>query len=206
MKSEPRSSPLPTPHSNDSARPQTNLKRGRSDENASSPRRAINLGDSILKRARHEYSDNAPIRSRARQSQPGSPVIDLSQLEAEHDPMASFEPYNKRPKLRFDQLDDDQKRVVDLATKKRKSIFCSGGAGSGKSGCCEIIVHELRLIRAPFAVIAPTGTAAVNIGAQTIHSFFGWAADENMGIEDFLSNMKTCSEGKACEHPNFDHR
>jgi ATP-dependent DNA helicase PIF1 len=97
--------------------------------------------------------------------------------------------YGKGPKLRFDQLDDDQKRVVNLATMERKNICCVGGAGTGKSETCEIILSELSMTRVRVAIVAASGTAAVNVRGQTIHNFFGWGADDNKGIEEFIRLM-----------------
>jgi ATP-dependent exoDNAse (exonuclease V) alpha subunit len=49
-------------------------------------------------------------------------------------------------------------------------LFVTGRAGSGKS----TLLRALRdLIPEDMAVLAPTGLAAVNVGGQTIHSFFG---------------------------------
>ena len=98
--------------------------------------------------------------------------------------------YNKGPKLRFEQLDDDQKRVVDLATLNRKNICCVGGAGTGKSETCEIIVDEFTKTRVRVAIVAPTGTAAVNVHGQTLHSFFGMGSNTNKGIDKFVQSMK----------------
>src|SRR5690606_15366941 len=51
-------------------------------------------------------------------------------------------------------------------------VFVIGRAGTGKS-------HFIRSLVAadpqyPQAVLAPTGLAAMNIGGQTVHSFFGF--------------------------------
>jgi ATP-dependent exoDNAse (exonuclease V) alpha subunit len=49
-------------------------------------------------------------------------------------------------------------------------LFITGRAGSGKS----TLLRAFRdLIPDDLAVLAPTGLAAVNVGGQTIHSFFG---------------------------------
>ena len=49
-------------------------------------------------------------------------------------------------------------------------LFITGRAGSGKS----TLLRCLRdLIPDDMVVVAPTGLAAVNVGGQTIHSFFG---------------------------------
>ena len=49
-------------------------------------------------------------------------------------------------------------------------LFVTGRAGSGKS----TLLRALRgMIEGQWIVLAPTGLAAVNVGGQTIHSFFG---------------------------------
>ena len=49
-------------------------------------------------------------------------------------------------------------------------LFVTGRAGTGKS----TLLRGLRdVIAGDIAVLAPTGLAAVNVGGQTIHSFFG---------------------------------
>ncbi len=49
-------------------------------------------------------------------------------------------------------------------------LFVTGRAGTGKS----TLLRTLRdLVTDEIAVVAPTGLAAVNVGGQTIHSFFG---------------------------------
>lgn len=50
-------------------------------------------------------------------------------------------------------------------------LFVTGRAGTGKSTllrCLRDLVHD------EMAIVAPTGLAAVNVGGQTIHSFFGF--------------------------------
>lgn len=201
MKREPRESPVPTPHSAHPARPDMSLRRDRfnddGDSSTSPRRRDIDLGQNLFKRARHGPGDDvASTRSRTRRDPLESPVIDLSQDEAENqktessDPLANSPADHEGPKLRFSQLDDDQKRAVDLATKERQSICCGGGAGSGKSGCCEIMVDEFSSAGIRVAVVAPSGTSAVNVHAQTLHSFFGLIPGRNMCIQQLRRNMK----------------
>ncbi len=60
-------------------------------------------------------------------------------------------------------------RVIDLINNGEKVIFLSGKAGTGKSTFLKNIGNytSKQLVK-----IAPTGIAAHNIGATTIHSFF----------------------------------
>lgn len=74
-------------------------------------------------------------------------------------------------------LSEEQKSVLDLVTAKKKSVFFTGSAGTGKSVLMRAIIAELRRmhVREPdrVAVTASTGLAACNIGGVTLHSFGG---------------------------------
>lgn len=77
----------------------------------------------------------------------GSRVKDLSQLD----------------------LNDEFRLVLDLVERQGQSVFITGKAGTGKS----TLLHYLRgTTTKSTAVLAPTGVAALNVGGQTIHSFF----------------------------------
>lgn len=57
----------------------------------------------------------------------------------------------------------------NLLQNTRRSIFLTGKAGSGKSTFLKYICNNTRK---KYVVLAPTGIAAVNVGGQTLHSFF----------------------------------
>ncbi len=73
-------------------------------------------------------------------------------------------------------------RLVDTG----KNIFITGKAGTGKSTLLKVIKESLTQ---NFVVLAPTGVAAVNIGGQTIHSFFGFRPD--ITVEKVLKRKHT---------------
>lgn len=54
------------------------------------------------------------------------------------------------------------------------NIFVTGKAGTGKSTLLALFREKTNR---QIAVLAPTGVAAVNVGGQTIHSFFGFKPD-----------------------------
>jgi len=61
--------------------------------------------------------------------------------------------------------------ALDFVRRGDGHLFITGRAGTGKS----TLLRALReMIDDEVAVVAPTGLAAVNVGGQTIHSFFGF--------------------------------
>ena len=61
--------------------------------------------------------------------------------------------------------------ALDYVRRGDGHLFITGRAGTGKS----TLLRALReMIDDEVAVVAPTGLAAVNVGGQTIHSFFGF--------------------------------
>jgi ATP-dependent DNA helicase PIF1 len=60
-------------------------------------------------------------------------------------------------------------RALDLMEESDKNIFITGRAGTGKS---TLLNYFRDNTRKNAVILAPTGVAAVNVGGQTIHSFF----------------------------------
>ena len=65
-------------------------------------------------------------------------------------------------------------RALELVRAGVSPIFITGQAGTGKSTLLE---HLKKKVEKQLAVVAPTGVAALNVGGQTIHSFFGFGPD-----------------------------
>jgi ATP-dependent DNA helicase PIF1 len=65
------------------------------------------------------------------------------------------------------KLNREQQEVLNVM-KSGASMFLTGNAGTGKSTVVRELCHNAK----DLAVVAPTGVAALNIGGQTIHSFF----------------------------------
>src|SRR4051812_34868335 len=67
------------------------------------------------------------------------------------------------------ELTDEFREALALMEAAEEHAFITGRAGTGKSTLLRYFVsHTRRRV----AVLAPTGLAAVNVGGQTIHSFF----------------------------------
>lgn len=72
------------------------------------------------------------------------------------------------------ELGAEQAAVFRLLNETPHNYFITGKAGTGKSVLLQYFVaHTLKNT----AVVAPTGVAAINVGGQTIHSFFGLELD-----------------------------
>ncbi|KAJ5745876.1 ATP-dependent DNA helicase PIF1 [Penicillium odoratum] len=84
---------------------------------------------------------------------------------------------SKNTKILPVQLSEEQLAVLEAVVDRKKSIFFTGSAGTGKSVLMREIIKKLRLKykNEPdrVAVTASTGLAACNIGGVTLHSFAG---------------------------------
>lgn len=70
-----------------------------------------------------------------------------------------------------DVLNEQQQMAFDLVAKTNTCLFITGKAGTGKTTFIKRIQEE---IDKNFLVLAPTGIAAIAVGGQTMHSFFGF--------------------------------
>lgn len=89
------------------------------------------------------------------------------------------------------ELNQEQEAAYQLVRDTNRSFFLTGRAGTGKTTFLKYIQKS---VDKRFAIVAPTGLAAVNVGGQTIHSFFGLPLDPiapNTDFEAFnISNAK----------------
>lgn len=76
---------------------------------------------------------------------------------------------NKTAKPIGIELNPEFRRALDLMEETDRNIFVTGRAGTGKSTLLNYFYHHTGK---NVVLLAPTGVAAVNIGGQTIHSFF----------------------------------
>lgn len=69
------------------------------------------------------------------------------------------------------KLDPEQHAIFNIMESSHDNIFVTGKAGSGKSVLLKYFVeHTAKEV----IVLAPTGIAAIQVGGQTIHSFFAF--------------------------------
>ena len=93
---------------------------------------------------------------------------------------------------------DEQEELFNCLDNSNESIFLSGNAGTGKT---TTVNRWLKTQGERVVILAPTGIAALNIGGQTIHSFFGLPPD-TLNILDapsFLDSKYTVDKLRACK-------
>ena len=73
------------------------------------------------------------------------------------------------PLKNIDLDNPEFKQIEALITYTNSSVFMTGKAGTGKSTFLKYLTKNTRK---KYVVLAPTGIAAVNVGGQTLHSFF----------------------------------
>ncbi|WP_293571148.1 PIF1 family ATP-dependent DNA helicase [Phaeodactylibacter sp.] len=69
------------------------------------------------------------------------------------------------------ELSGDFKAALQMIENEGRNVFITGRAGTGKSTLLQLFRNTTRK---KTVVLAPTGIAALNVGGQTIHSFFGF--------------------------------
>ena len=91
-------------------------------------------------------------------------------------------------KNQIDTQNVEQQKAFDLVANTNTCLFITGKAGTGKTTFIKRIQEE---INKNFLVLAPTGIAAIAVGGQTMHSFFGFPM-QAMGphTDTSLSNEK----------------
>jgi ATP-dependent DNA helicase PIF1 len=72
------------------------------------------------------------------------------------------------------EINEQFQHALDVMEKSTKHVFLTGKAGTGKS---TLLTYFRGTTHKNHVVLASTGAAAVNIGGQTIHSFFHFMPD-----------------------------
>ena len=70
------------------------------------------------------------------------------------------------------------RKALELMEETNRNVFITGRAGTGKS---TLLNYFKEHTGKKAVVLAPTGVAAINVGGQTIHSFFGFKPDVTLG-------------------------
>lgn len=79
---------------------------------------------------------------------------------------------------------NEQQQAAFDAVKEGRSVFITGGGGTGKSYLLDQMQQAMRI-----AVTATTGIAALNVNGATIHSFTGLGLG-NIPAENAVKNLK----------------
>ncbi|MCK5106454.1 MAG: AAA family ATPase [Elusimicrobiales bacterium] len=88
------------------------------------------------------------------------------------------------------ELNSQFKKALDLIENTSKSVFITGRAGTGKS---TLLKFFRRHTSKDVIVLASTGVAALNVGGETIHSFFGFKPDITIDKVKKLKGAKSRS-------------
>lgn len=116
----------------------------------------------------HRYSVGAPIQASIHPESSGDWLPCKKQRKRRGSDVIETNP---KANSQEPQLTQAQRAVVDLALRSRINIFVTGSAGTGKSLVLRTVYREWPL--STVALTAPTGTAALLLGGQTIHSWAG---------------------------------
>jgi ATP-dependent exoDNAse (exonuclease V) alpha subunit len=85
------------------------------------------------------------------------------------------------------EINEQFRKALDLLDNTTKNIFITGKAGTGKS---TLLKYFREHTHKNIVVLAPTGVAALNVGGETIHSFFRFKPDIT---PDKVTRLKTRS-------------
>ncbi|MXW73243.1 MAG: AAA family ATPase, partial [Chromatiales bacterium] len=72
------------------------------------------------------------------------------------------------------EITDEFARALKGMEQGRRHLLITGSAGTGKS---TLLGHFCQSVDWDPVVLAPTGVAALNVGGQTVHRFFGFGID-----------------------------
>jgi ATP-dependent DNA helicase PIF1 len=84
----------------------------------------------------------------------------------------------KTTQLQEIKFSEESLAIIDLFQNSSENLFITGKAGTGKS----TLLKHIYSLNNSIILLAPTGIAAINVGGETVHSFFrlkpGFELDE----------------------------
>lgn len=83
------------------------------------------------------------------------------------------------------EFSPEAKEALEIMSSSSKNLFLTGRAGTGKSTLLEYFRASSKK---KVAILAPTGVAALNVGGETIHSFFN--LKPNFELEEVQNKFK----------------
>ncbi|WP_114791828.1 helix-turn-helix domain-containing protein [Niabella yanshanensis] len=86
------------------------------------------------------------------------------------------------------------RHLFELLEHTNRSVFLTGRAGTGKT---TFLQNFVRKTGKKFAIVAPTGIAAINAGGTTIHSMFG------LPLTTFVPTVEYVDRNEAINIPNL---
>jgi len=92
-------------------------------------------------------------------------------------------------------------RAFKFLEDPQVNCFITGRAGTGKSTLLKYFIDQTQK---NIAVLAPTGIAAVNVGGQTVHSFFGFKPNVTLDAAQKAGRKALKSEGKDSVYYQVD--
>ena len=93
------------------------------------------------------------------------------------------------------ELNEDTLTALNLMESTNENIFLTGKAGTGKT---TLIKYFKENTKKKIVILAPTGVSAINIGGQTIHSFF------KFGISVSPVSIKKLANSTSAIYKNID--
>ncbi len=93
----------------------------------------------------------------------------------------------------------DQNEKIKKHIEEGRNIYITGEAGTGKSYLLNSIASDLATEDKAFAILAPTGLAAINVKGQTIHKFCGFAPKPGYQILENPDQLRRTRKAKLLQ-------
>lgn len=117
-------------------------------------------GESLIDTIRREESQTVTVIAQ--------PIPNLTDVQIQSVAPLRLAPAPE-PEIELVINDEWKDALGKIENKSIPALFITGGAGTGKS---TLTNYSMEHTDASYAIVAPTGAAAMRVGGQTIHSFF----------------------------------